>query len=89
MKEFKIAYITDSHNTSKIPNSRTDNYPVTVMNKFMEVGKILKDEKVDMLIHGGDLNHTAKISLSLAGSIGQILKSYNVPIYVVPGNHDQ
>lgn len=84
----KVLYITDTHLTSKTPASRIDNYELTTYKILFEIKKIIKDKKVDIVIHGGDMFHTPKVSLRYAGSIAQILLSYGVPIYVVPGNHD-
>lgn len=84
----KVLYITDTHLTPKAPESRIDNYEITTYRKMLEIKEIIKKYNVDILIHGGDMFHSAKISLKYAGIIGQILKSYGIPIYVVPGNHD-
>ena len=41
-----------------------------------------------MVIHTGDLFHTARVSDKFAGQVSEMIKSWQVPVYVVPGNHD-
>ena len=40
------------------------------------------------MLHGGDLFHTPDVSNKFTGEIAQIIKSWKVDTYVVPGNHD-
>lgn len=40
------------------------------------------------MLHGGDLFHTPDVSNKFTGEIAQIIKSWGVDTYVVPGNHD-
>ena len=84
----KILYITDTHFTAKSPYSRIDNYQITTLRKLLEIGKIIEDNDIDMVLHGGDMFHTAKVSLKYAGNIAEIIKEWKIPVYVVPGNHD-
>ena len=84
----KILFMTDTHLTAKSPQSRTDIYETTTLKKFTEIGHIIKNNNVDLVIHGGDMFHTAKVSLRYAGHIAEIIKSWGVPVHVVPGNHD-
>ena len=84
----KILFMTDTHLTAKSPQSRTDIYEITTLKKFTEIGHIIKNNNVDLVIHGGDMFHTAKVSLRYAGHIAEIIKSWGVPVHVVPGNHD-
>lgn len=84
----KILHITDSHGTVKGPESRKDIYYITFLRKLYELGYVVKKEKIDMVIHTGDLFHTARVSDKFAGQVSEMIKSWQVPIYVVPGNHD-
>ena len=84
----RVLYITDTHLTSKTPASRTDNYELTTYKVLLEIKKIIQEKNIDIIIHGGDMFHTPKVSLKYAGNVAQILLSYGIPIYVVPGNHD-
>lgn len=84
----KILFITDTHLTAKTPASRTDVYEITTLKKFNEIGNIIRANGIERVIHGGDMFHTAKVSLRYAGHIAEIIKSWGVPVNVVPGNHD-
>lgn len=84
----KILFLTDTHFTGKNPSSRIDDIQETILKKLLDVKKIIEDEGIHVVLHGGDMFHTPDISNLFTGKIASILKSYNVPIYVVPGNHD-
>ena len=84
----KILHITDSHGTVKGPESRRDIYYVTFLKKMYELGYVIKKHGIDMVIHTGDLFHTARVSDKFAGQVSEMIKVMGVPFYVVPGNHD-
>lgn len=84
----KILHITDSHGTVKSPESRTDVYYIAFLRKIYELGYVVKQQKIDMVIHTGDLFHTARVSDKFAGQVSELIKAMGVPFYVVPGNHD-
>ena len=84
----KILHITDSHGTVKGPESRKDIYYITFLRKLYELGYVIKKEKIDIVIHTGDLFHTARVSDKFAGQVSEMIKAWQVPVYVVPGNHD-
>lgn len=84
----KILHITDSHGTVKAPESRQDVYYISFLRKLYEVGMVVKALNVDMVIHTGDLFHTARVSDKFTGQVAELIKATNVPFYVVPGNHD-
>ena len=84
----KILHITDSHGTVKTPESRTDLFYVTFLKKLAEIAYVIKLHKIDMVIHTGDLFHTSRVSNKFMGQVAEIIQKWNVPLYVVPGNHD-
>jgi exonuclease SbcC len=84
----KILHITDSHGTVKGPESRKDIYYITFLKKMYELGYVVKRYGIDMVIHTGDLFHTARVSDKFAGQVSEMIKAMGVPFYVVPGNHD-
>ena len=84
----KILHITDSHGTAKGPESRKDIYYIAFLRKLYELGYVIKKEKIDIVIHTGDLFHTARVSDKFAGQVSEMIKSWQIPVYVVPGNHD-
>lgn len=84
----KILHITDSHGTAKTPESRKDLYYITFLRKLAELAYIVKANKIDMVLHTGDLFHTSRVSNKFMGQVAEIIKAYGVPLYVIPGNHD-
>lgn len=84
----KFLFVTDTHFTAKNPASRIDDIQETIINKLLDIKQIIADEKIDVVLHGGDMFHTPDVSNRFTGQIAEIFKSYGVPIYVVPGNHD-
>ena len=84
----KILHITDSHGTVKSPESRTDVYYLSFLKKMYELKYVIAKEKINLIIHTGDLFHSPKVSDKFAGQLAEIIKSYGIPMYVVPGNHD-
>lgn len=84
----KILHVTDSHGTVKSPEGRKDVYYITFLKKMYELGFVVKKMNIDMVIHTGDLFHTARVSDKFAGQVSEMIKAMNVPFYVVPGNHD-
>lgn len=84
----KILHITDSHGTVKGPESRKDVYYITFLKKMYELSYVVKRYNIDMVIHTGDLFHTARVSDKFAGQVSGMIRAMGVPFYVVPGNHD-
>lgn len=84
----KILHITDSHGTVKPPESRTDVYYLSFLKKMYELKYVIQQNDIKLIIHTGDLFHSARVSDKFAGQLAEIIKSYGIPMYVVPGNHD-
>ena len=84
----KILHITDSHGTVKSPQSRTDIYYLSFLKKMYELKYVIQQEDIKLIIHTGDLFHSARVSDKFTGQLAEIIKSYGIPMYVVPGNHD-
>ena len=84
----KILHITDSHGTVKSPEGRRDIYYISFLKKLYEIGYVCKRVEINMIIHTGDLFHTARVSNKFAGQVSELIKATGVPFYVVPGNHD-
>ncbi|MEG1871182.1 MAG: metallophosphoesterase, partial [Peptostreptococcaceae bacterium] len=84
----KFLFLTDTHFTAKNPASRIDDIQDTIIKKLLDIKQIIIDECIDVVLHGGDMFHTPDVSNRFTGEIAEIFKSYGVPIYVVPGNHD-
>jgi exonuclease SbcC len=84
----KILHITDSHGTVKSPESRTDVYYLSFLKKMYELKYVIQQHDIKLIIHTGDLFHSARVSDKFTGQLAEIIKSYGIPMYVVPGNHD-
>ncbi|WP_350345032.1 metallophosphoesterase [Proteinivorax tanatarense] len=84
----KIVYITDTHFRGGGPRSRTDDFVNTCYDKLNEVVNYCNENKVDLLLHGGDFFDRPDISLAVLGEIVGILKGCNCPIKGIAGNHD-
>ncbi|HSH35071.1 metallophosphoesterase family protein [Schnuerera sp.] len=84
----KLLFITDTHIRGTTPKNRKDNLPDTLEKKFKEIIKIIKEYNIDYILHGGDLFDRPDISVSIVSNFASILKDFNVPIYIVCGNHD-
>ena len=84
----KILFLTDSHFTAKNTSSRLDDIQQTILDKLLDVKKIIEDDGIDIVLHGGDMFHSPDVSNQFTGKIAKIIKSFGVPMYVVPGNHD-
>lgn len=84
----RLLYATDFHGKAKNPVNRKDVYPLAFLRKLMEIANTCHVAKIDAVIIGGDLWDLPRVSPDLCGSAIEIIKSSNVPWYVVPGNHD-
>jgi len=84
----KLLFLTDTHIRGTTPKNRKDNLPITLMNKFEEVTKMIKEYDIDFVLHGGDLFDRPDISISIVSSFATLLNNIKVPIYIVSGNHD-
>ena len=84
----KLLFFTDTHIKATNPISRIDDYLNTVEVKFNEVKGIIEEEKIDYVLHGGDLFDRPDVPVRTVGKFANILKSFGVPIYMISGNHD-
>ena len=84
----KLLYLTDTHIRGTNPKNRLDDYCETLKEKLKEISNIIKEEKVDYVLHGGDLFDRPDVSVSIVSEFAQIFQSFGVPIYIISGNHD-
>jgi len=87
-ERMKLLFLTDSHIRGNNPASRIDNYPEALKKKHVEIGQIIKDDNIDVVIHGGDIFHSFSVADSLKSEYIKVLKSWEVPIYCIAGSHD-
>lgn len=84
----KLLFFTDSHLRGTPPRNRKDDYVQTLENKMLEIVDIIDNNKIDFVLHGGDLFDRPDVSISVTSRFSKILKKIQVPIYMVSGNHD-
>ena len=84
----KLLYLTDTHIRGTSPQNRLDDYQETLKKKLREVASIIKEEKIDYVLHGGDLFDRPDVSVSIVSDFAKIFQSFGVPIYIISGNHD-
>jgi DNA repair exonuclease SbcCD ATPase subunit/DNA repair exonuclease SbcCD nuclease subunit len=80
----KFAHIADTH-------IRNLKYHYEYRKVFAKMYEILKEEKVDAIVHCGDLAHTkTQLSPEFFDMAQKFLKSLSdiAPTYMIPGNHD-
>ncbi|SJZ31210.1 metallophosphoesterase family protein [Selenihalanaerobacter shriftii] len=84
----KILVLTDTHIRGTTPRNRLDDFPSTLKEKLLEVKQIIQKQKIDLVLHGGDLFDRPDTAPSVVSDFIQILREFKVPIYIVAGNHD-
>lgn len=87
----KAILIGDVHLSDRPPSIRTDDYSSDVLKKLEFVVKKSNELEVDLLIFAGDVFHIktpSRTSHGLVASVGDLLKRANMPVRIVPGNHD-
>lgn len=84
----KLLYLTDTHIRASSPQNRTDDFVMTLKNKFQEVNDIARREGVSAILHGGDFFDIPSPSLSVCGDFVSLMGQAGVPIYGIAGNHD-
>lgn len=88
MLYLKLLFFTDTHIRGSTPKNRKDNFVESLEMKFNEVSKMIKDNDVDFVLHGGDLFDRPDVSISIVSKFAKILDRIKVPIYLISGNHD-
>jgi DNA repair protein SbcD/Mre11 len=83
----KILFVTDTHMRSSSPRYRVDDWYNTQFQELDEILEIAKNNKVDLILHGGDFLDKQKVSHQLITDLMKHLKNSPVPIYTLLGNH--
>jgi DNA repair protein SbcD/Mre11 len=84
----KFLYLTDTHFRSERPAHRIDDIYKNQFEELGEVSNLVLEHDVDFIVHGGDVFHHNRPSHELVRDLIGWARYTNVPIYVVPGNHD-
>jgi exonuclease SbcD len=86
----KLLFSTDLHLRASKPISRLDhNFFATQLAKIDEIRQIAEDEKVDLVILGGDIFDRPDVPHSVViRAIRAFKKFKKTPVYSIVGNHD-
>jgi len=87
----KFLFVGDIHQTHISPSIRTETYAEDIFAKLEATVEIAKREEVNGVIWMGDVHHNPhpfKVSHEITKRISQLAKSYEVPLWVLVGNHD-
>lgn len=88
MLHLKLLFFTDTHIRGTTPKNRKDVFIDTLEHKFIEIINIVEENKIDFILHGGDLFDRPDVSITIASKFAAILDQISVPIYLISGNHD-
>lgn len=84
----RLLFFTDTHIRSSNPRNRLDDFYASTLEKLEEIKDYANENKVDYILHGGDLFDRPDSAIKPTSEVGKILSSFNMPIYIVAGNHD-
>jgi len=84
----KLLFWTDPHMSSMRLAVRKDDYPEAIFQKVSRVMELAVKEKVDLILCGGDLYHTKRVSKTYENRVIKLLCSIDIPQACVVGNHD-
>lgn len=86
-----LVWRTDVHLADKAPQSRTDDWTSTVLDKLIQVGEIAREVGATAVIDGGDFFHVktpSRNSHELIQRVAAVHDEYPCPVYGLTGNHD-
>lgn len=87
----RVVLIPDTHLCSTPPSLRTDSYPDDVLDKLRFAVEYANSIGADALVQAGDLFHLkapTRTSHKLAQLTIDVFSEADMPVLVVPGNHD-
>ena len=58
------------------------------LNAAQRVIQVAKENKAEMILFAGDMFEDNAVDRSLVRKVGEILKSFGKPVFIIPGNHD-
>lgn len=88
MAIIKFIVIGDPHIRKNPPSTRIDDFSNVILRKLMGISNLIKHHQAEMVIIPGDIFDSPRVDLALAGTVNNIIKSWDVDVYVVAGNHD-
>ncbi|WP_353095245.1 metallophosphoesterase [Tissierella praeacuta] len=84
----KLLFFTDTHIRGTTPKNRKDIFVDSIEQKLLEIVDMIKENKIDFVLHGGDLFDRPDVSIAIASKFAMILDKIEVPFYLISGNHD-
>src|SRR3954452_25337411 len=84
----RILYMTDTHIRGTSPRSRIDDVEKTIRLKLEEVIQIAEREKVDFILHGGDVFDRPNLSPAVVREFALLFRRFPAPVYAIDANHD-
>ena len=87
----RLVWRTDVHMADRGPESRTDNWPTTVLDKLGQVRTVAEKVGAAAILDGGDFFHVkspSRNSHALVQMTAEHHADYPCPVYCTPGNHD-
>lgn len=86
-----LVWRTDAHNSDEPPQSRTDDWTATVLDKLTQVGELARGVGAQGVLDGGDLFHIkspSRNSHELVQQVAAVHRGYPCPTWATVGNHD-
>lgn len=86
----RLVYRTDVHLAVQAPQSRTDDWATTVMDKLDQVGEIAREVQAQAILDNGDFFHIKMPSRTTHELVRRVAAAHAgyVPVYANVGNHD-
>lgn len=84
----KLLYFTDVHLRGTNPLGRIDDFYNTSLDKLREIISYANENKIDYVLHGGDLFDRPDTAIKPSSQAGRLLSSFDMPVYTIVGNHD-
>jgi len=86
-----LVWRTDIHLADRAPQSRTDDWTATLLDKISQVGEIARVDKAVGVLDGGDffnIKSPSRNSHELVNKAAQVHRGYPCPVWATIGNHD-
>jgi DNA repair exonuclease SbcCD nuclease subunit len=84
----RLLYFTDTHIRGTSPRGRTDDFFESMKRKLNEIIQIAEKNKVDYVLHGGDVFDRPNLSPAVVREFARLFREFAVPVYAIAGNHD-
>jgi len=94
-KSIKILLFADTHlgfDLPRQPRIERRRRGEDFFSNYLQVLKIARRKKVDLIVHGGDFFHSSKVSQAIVEKAYRPLYEIacdGIPVFLVPGNHER